>query len=520
MDNINISATNNNLLVSGLSADYDDLSIVRQIPDTRDFRCQKKFPQLAEFQAKVSIIITYHNETQSILYLTINSIFRRTPLQYLKEIIIIDDCNEDGNKTDMLKIKKTIIYIFPRTDSIIQNLQNHYKSLNLLKCLRNPHRLGLIKSRNLGAEISSGDYLMFLDSHCEVNEQWLEALLNTIVVSNNSHMAVSPVLDNIDVATKEYKATSVFIKGGFDWNLHFHWIAREKNVNTILPFRSPTFAGGVFLISRNWFFKLKAFNTRLEIWGGESLEFSLKLWLCGGDRGEIKMVPCSRVGHIFRKEHIFQFPNNDGQQTYLRNSKIIAETWLEHYKYIFYNLKPEAKNISIDDTRVENKHFKDALNCQRFEWYLQNVFPELRPLENYSANGIIESSAFVSENLCLHHDLLDPYSSAPIMCNCLTPNITHWFLLRNTQQLQTQKGFCLNVVPTEGRSIERPEFKVVMETCWRPSRQAWLRYGLQLRHSETGLCLELTVELNVIVNPCRKESAIQYFIFERELERI
>lgn len=30
-------------------------------------------------------------------------------------------------------------------------------------------------------------------------------------------------------------------------------------------FRSPTFAGGVFLISRNWFFKLKAFNTRLEV---------------------------------------------------------------------------------------------------------------------------------------------------------------------------------------------------------------------------------------------------------------
>lgn len=63
---------------------------------------------------------------------------------------------------------------------------------------------------------------------------------------------------------------------------------------------------------------------------------------------------------------------------FFRNSKIIAETWLEHYKYIFYNLKPEARNISISPTRVEDKQFKDIMKCQTFEWYLQNIFPELR----------------------------------------------------------------------------------------------------------------------------------------------
>ncbi|KAM7359493.1 putative polypeptide N-acetylgalactosaminyltransferase 13 [Cochliomyia hominivorax] len=495
LKNFNFSTTNNNLVVSGLNSDYFDSPIVRQIPDTRDFRCPRKFPILNNFNAKVSIIITYHNESQSILYLTINSIFQRTPLKYLKEIIIIDDCSEN--------------------DSIIRNLQTNYDSLNLIKFLRNPKRLGLIKSRNLGAEMSTGDYLMFMDSHCEVNEQWLETLLATIVESNNPKLAISPVLDNIDVVTKKYKATSVFIKGGFDWNLHFHWIARDKSLNPILPFRSPTFAGGVFLISRNWFFKLKAFNTRLEIWGGESLEFSLKLWLCGGDKGEIKIVPCSRVGHIFRKEHIFQFPNNDGQQIYLRNSKIIAETWLEHYKYIFYNLKPEAKNISIDDTRLEDKNFKDDFNCRTFEWYLQNIFPELRPFENYTASGLITSSSYVSDNHCLHHDLFQEDNPNLIMTNCLTPNISHWFLLRKTEQLQTNRGYCLNVVNSENL-----KYKVILESCWQPSKQSWQRFGLQLKHSLTGLCLEITVDYNITVNPCRREAPMQYFIFERELERI
>lgn len=78
---------------------------------------------------------------------------------------------------------------------------------------------------------------MFMDSHCEVNEQWLETLLATVVAANNSRLALSPVLDNIDVETKQYKGTSSFVKGGFDWSLHFHWFPRDKSLDPILPFR-------------------------------------------------------------------------------------------------------------------------------------------------------------------------------------------------------------------------------------------------------------------------------------------
>jgi len=56
-----------------------------------------------------------------------------------------------------------------------------------------------------------------------------------------------------------------------------------------------------------------------------------QVWMCGGT---LEIIPCSHVGHIFRKRSPYSWKS--GVNVVKKNSVRLAEVWLDDYKKYYY----------------------------------------------------------------------------------------------------------------------------------------------------------------------------------------
>lgn len=472
----------------------DKISLDRTLDDYRGAKCIAKHHTYPEKLPTTSVIICFHKERLSVLLRTIHSVINRTPPELLAEVIVVDDFSEDAR--------------------LAAPLDDHIAKMNKVTVLRNSKREGLVRARLLGARIAKGDVLTFLDSHCEATPGWAEPLLARIAQDKSN--IVCPAIEVLNADTFAYQAsTNAEQRGGFNWDLFFKWKGippeeQKLRKDETDPIRTPTMAGGLFAADRKYFFGIGSYDEEMDIWGGENLELSFRVWMCGG---RLEIIPCSRVGHVFRKvTSPYKFP--DGvDKTLSKNFNRLAEVWMDDYKELYYNKKPQNRNRDYGDI-TNRKKLRERLKCKSFKWYLDNVYPDIRMPELHPpAQGEIRNP---ESSMCL--DSLGMKSGNKLgLYTCHGQGNNQYFVLSSHDEILWESENCVD------NSKYNPGGSVDLLPCHGlGGNQKWIhdRKSGTIKHDVSGQCLDRGESdfKNPVVNPCNG-GASQVWVFSRYKEK-
>ena len=284
---------------------------------------------------------------------------------------------------------------------------------------------------------------------------------------------------------------------GFLWSLVEHGIANqevfERNRKSPAdPVPSPTHAGGLFGLRRDYFFELGGYDPDWGFWGAENLEFSFRIWQCGG---RLECVPCSRVYHAFRKGGPpYISPGHHLAMNKLRTARL----WMDEYAFI---AEQAMGNIHVNPGSLENmRALRERLKCKSFDWFLKNVYPEalFTDLDDILGMGLIESQS--SKGMCLAGAAFP--GGVLRLTSCAQDNRQQHLMYLKSKELLPVANMEMCLVGT-----------MKFDWCarWRRDTRFTFTEDRQLRHDDTSMCLAVEDSLLKMM-PCRPELSQRWFL--------
>ena len=330
------------------------------------FHGQKsKYTRLNTDDPTISVVLPCAEEREYALK-TVNSVRESTPDHILKEIIVVDDASAS-----------------PLSELITGD------SAKKVNFLRHEEQQGLIRSKADGANAAQGDIVMFLDCHVKPATDWWKPIVSNI--ETNYKRVVMPIITNLDVDTwtdvsppgQGNGAAKCYITmdAEFKWFTGQSQHDQQDGVNYV-----PVLSGGLLAISKQWWEETGGYDEEMQIWGGENIDQSLRVWLCGG---EIVSAPDSRVAHMWR------VPEKASTHARYRSKGNVATTnrfrattmWFGEFNE---KVKKFPEFSAIPDQNVDNiRAHTNNLQCKNFRWYIDH-FSDI-----YHDAGVLPPSVFM-----------------------------------------------------------------------------------------------------------------------------
>lgn len=387
----------------------DQLPLDRPIPDFRPDGCRNlSYPTNLP---QISVVFIFMNEASSVILRSMHSVMSKTPAHLLKEIVLIDDNSNN--------------------DELRQELGAYVQEVNaqqpgFIQVVRHTKQEGLIRSRISGWRAASAPVVALFDAHVEFSDQWVEPILSRI--KEDRRRIISPSFDNIKYDNFEVQEYSLSAQG-FDWELWCRYLNPPREwwalENATAPIRSPSLIG-CFVVDRQFFEEIGLLDEGMEVYGGENVELSIRVWQCGGS---VEVLPCSRLAHIERAHKPY---TEDLTAHVRRNALRVAEVWMDEFKdhvYMAWNIPRENSGIDIGDIS-ERKALRHRLQCRSFRWYLNNVYTQMKKYTDTLAYGMLRNA--LRSDLCLDQGPQSDNIPIVYMCHGMTPQAVYYM---SSQQL-------------------------------------------------------------------------------------